>query len=168
MVPAEHQSRRCRRARSRRSSCAEGAKAAGAIGELEARLETDPKDHQARLDLAMALFAAGEREEAIDQLLDHFPPRPQMERGGGPQAARQLFEAIGPTDPLPWRPQAPVLDPVLMSCRSRYFEPRFDSCRGAAVFPLSGALLLPRGRLPLNIFEPRYLAMIDDALATTA
>jgi Lon protease-like protein len=32
------------------------------------------------------------------------------------------------------------------------------------VFPLSGALLLPRGQLPLNIFEPRYLAMIDEAL----
>lgn len=32
------------------------------------------------------------------------------------------------------------------------------------VFPLSGALLLPRGRLPLNIFEPRYLAMTEDAL----
>jgi uncharacterized protein len=31
------------------------------------------------------------------------------------------------------------------------------------VFPLPGALLLPRGQLPLNIFEPRYLAMIDDA-----
>lgn len=34
------------------------------------------------------------------------------------------------------------------------------------LFPLSGALLLPRGRLPLNIFEPRYLAMFDDALKT--
>jgi uncharacterized protein len=32
------------------------------------------------------------------------------------------------------------------------------------VFPLPGALLLPRGQMPLNIFEPRYLAMIDDAL----
>jgi Lon protease-like protein len=32
------------------------------------------------------------------------------------------------------------------------------------VFPLTGALLLPGGKLPLNIFEPRYLAMIDDAL----
>ncbi|MEA2976626.1 MAG: uncharacterized protein QOF19_2146 [Alphaproteobacteria bacterium] len=32
------------------------------------------------------------------------------------------------------------------------------------VFPLPGALLLPRGQLPLNIFEPRYLAMIDDSL----
>jgi Lon protease-like protein len=34
-----------------------------------------------------------------------------------------------------------------------------------AVFPLGGALLLPRGRLPLNIFEPRYLAMTEDSLA---
>lgn len=32
------------------------------------------------------------------------------------------------------------------------------------VFPLPGALLLPRGQLPLNIFEPRYIAMVDDAL----
>lgn len=34
------------------------------------------------------------------------------------------------------------------------------------VFPLPGALLLPRGRLPLHIFEPRYLAMIEDCLKT--
>ena len=32
------------------------------------------------------------------------------------------------------------------------------------IFPLPGALLLPRGQMPLNIFEPRYVAMIDDAL----
>lgn len=32
------------------------------------------------------------------------------------------------------------------------------------LFPLSDALLLPRGQMPLNIFEPRYVAMIDDAL----
>ena len=32
------------------------------------------------------------------------------------------------------------------------------------VFPLPGALLLPRGQMPLNIFEPRYMAMIDDAM----
>ena len=32
------------------------------------------------------------------------------------------------------------------------------------IFPLPGALLLPRGQMPLNIFEPRYLAMIDDAM----
>ncbi|WP_397542241.1 LON peptidase substrate-binding domain-containing protein [Roseovarius salis] len=34
------------------------------------------------------------------------------------------------------------------------------------VFPLPGALLLPRSRLPLHLFEPRYLAMLDDALKT--
>ncbi|MEL6503339.1 MAG: LON peptidase substrate-binding domain-containing protein [Pseudomonadota bacterium] len=34
------------------------------------------------------------------------------------------------------------------------------------VFPLSGALLLPAGNMPLNIFEPRYLAMIEDALSS--
>ena len=33
------------------------------------------------------------------------------------------------------------------------------------IFPLTGVRLLPRGRLPLNIFEPRYLAMTRDALA---
>jgi uncharacterized protein len=36
------------------------------------------------------------------------------------------------------------------------------------LFPLPGALLLPRARLPLHIFEPRYLAMLEDALKTPA
>lgn len=35
-----------------------------------------------------------------------------------------------------------------------------------SVFPLPGALLLPRARLPLHLFEPRYLAMLDDVLKT--
>ncbi len=35
------------------------------------------------------------------------------------------------------------------------------------VFPLTGALLLPRGQLPLNVFEPRYLSLVDAALAGT-
>ena len=34
------------------------------------------------------------------------------------------------------------------------------------LFPLPGALLLPNSRLPLNIFEPRYIRMVEDALAT--
>lgn len=37
-----------------------------------------------------------------------------------------------------------------------------------AIFPLGGALLLPRARLPLHIFEPRYLQMVEDALKTDA
>jgi len=44
---------------------------------------------------------------------------------------------------------------------------RFDLPQVIPVFPLAGALLLPRGRLPLIIFEPRYLAMVDQALRTT-
>lgn len=39
-----------------------------------------------------------------------------------------------------------------------------DLPKSAPVFPLSGALLLPGGRLPLNIFEPRYLQMVDAAI----
>jgi hypothetical protein len=42
-----------------------------------------------------------------------------------------------------------------------------DLPKTVAVFPLTGALLLPRGALPLNVFEPRYLAMVDDALEST-
>ncbi len=46
------------------------------------------------------------------------------------------------------------------------FHPRVEDLPGEfAVFPLPGALLLPRARLPLNIFEPRYLAMTEDSLA---
>ena len=46
---------------------------------------------------------------------------------------------------------------------SHYKTPA-DLPASVPVFPLPGALLLPRGHMPLNIFEPRYLAMIDDAL----
>lgn len=42
-----------------------------------------------------------------------------------------------------------------------------DLPRTLPIFPLPGALLLPRARLPLHIFEPRYLSMLDDTLKTT-
>ncbi len=46
------------------------------------------------------------------------------------------------------------------------FDPSFEDLpKVLPIFPLGGALLLPGGRLPLNIFEPRYLAMFDDAMA---
>lgn len=47
----------------------------------------------------------------------------------------------------------------------RHYHSAEEVPRTLPVFPLSGALLLPRGHLPLNIFEPRYLAMVDSALA---
>lgn len=43
---------------------------------------------------------------------------------------------------------------------------RIDLPDTVPIFPLPGALLLPRARLPLHLFEPRYLAMFDDALKT--
>ncbi|MGE0210076.1 MAG: LON peptidase substrate-binding domain-containing protein [Parvibaculaceae bacterium] len=51
-----------------------------------------------------------------------------------------------------------------MSPLDRYQKPE-DLPRRVAVFPLPGALLLPRTELPLNIFEPRYLQMVGDALS---
>lgn len=51
-----------------------------------------------------------------------------------------------------------------MGFLDRYRTPA-DLPHALKVFPLAGALLLPRSELPLNIFEPRYLAMIGDALA---
>ncbi len=51
-----------------------------------------------------------------------------------------------------------------MSQHDRYRVPS-DLPARLPVFPLRGAILLPRATLPLNIFEPRYLKMIDDSLA---
>ena len=100
-IPAEHANHAdVVAARSGLELAQEGSKAAGALGELQARLEKDPKDHQARLDLASALFASGEREQAIDQLLDLV----RRDREWNEQAARKqlvkFFEAIGLGDPL--------------------------------------------------------------------
>jgi Lon protease-like protein len=52
-----------------------------------------------------------------------------------------------------------------MGIFDRYRTPA-DLPQKIPVFPLPGALLLPRAELPLNIFEPRYLAMVDHALST--
>ncbi|GAB4196680.1 MAG: thioredoxin [Thalassobaculales bacterium] len=77
-----------------------GAAAARRGPELQARLAANPKDHEARLELASALYAAGDREGAVDQLLESF----RLDRSWNEEAARKelvkLFEAFGPTDPL--------------------------------------------------------------------
>lgn len=51
-----------------------------------------------------------------------------------------------------------------MAPHDRYRQPS-DLPAEIAVFPLRGAILLPRATLPLNVFEPRYLAMVEDAIA---
>jgi Lon protease-like protein len=47
---------------------------------------------------------------------------------------------------------------------NRRYESAADLPDIVPVFPLAGALLLPNGQMPLNVFEPRYLQMVDDAL----
>ncbi len=68
--------------------------------QLRQRLEADPDDHQARYDLALAAYAQGRREEAVDQLLEII----RRDRAWNDQAAKQqllkLFEAFGPQDPV--------------------------------------------------------------------
>lgn len=54
----------------------------------------------------------------------------------------------------------------MIAMAGRPFHPRFEDLpRILPIFPLPGALLLPDGKLPLTIFEPRYLAMVQDSLA---
>jgi Lon protease-like protein len=48
---------------------------------------------------------------------------------------------------------------------NRRYDSAADVAEEVSVFPLAGALLLPSGQLPLNIFEPRYIAMVDAAMA---
>jgi putative thioredoxin len=87
-------------ARSALELAVEGQKAMGSVGQLRARLDLNPDDHEARFELATALFGAGERESAIDELLTLF----RRDRAWDDQAARRqlvkFFEVMGPTDPL--------------------------------------------------------------------
>ena len=77
----------------------QGAKA-GPTDRIEAQLASNPNDHQARFDLAMARYAGGDREAAVDELLEIVA----RDREWNEQAAREqllkLFEAFGPADPL--------------------------------------------------------------------
>ena len=102
--------------------------------------------------------------QAADALLEIIRPRPRLERGRGPAAAAEVLRGLGLRGPgdAGGAPQAVRAAVPLMAA----FHPHGRrSCRPSSpVFPLPGALLLPRGRLPLNIFEPRYLAMVEDAL----
>jgi putative thioredoxin len=87
-------------ARSALDLAVQAQKTMGSAGKLQARLQQNPDDHEARFELATALFGAGERETAIDELLTLF----KRDREWNEQAARKqlvkFFEAMGPTDPL--------------------------------------------------------------------
>jgi putative thioredoxin len=79
---------------------AKQASGAGPVGELTAKVEADPDDHQARFDLAQALYAGGQTQEAVDELLELF----RRDREWNEEAAKQqlftIFEALKPNDPI--------------------------------------------------------------------
>lgn len=76
----------------------EQSKSVGPIAELEQKVAADPKDYQARFDLAVALNAKGKREEAVDQLMDIVRRDRKWNDDGARKQLVQFFEAWGPTD----------------------------------------------------------------------
>jgi putative thioredoxin len=74
--------------------------AAGDVAELQRKVEADPKDHQARYDLALALYAKGDKEGAIDALLEIIMRKRDWNEGAARLQLLKLIEAMGPTDPL--------------------------------------------------------------------
>jgi putative thioredoxin len=77
---------------------AEQAKSVGPVGELEQKVAANPLDHQARFDLAVALNAAGKREEAADHLVNIVKRDRKWNEDGARKQLVQFFEAWGPTD----------------------------------------------------------------------
>jgi putative thioredoxin len=78
---------------------AEQAASLGDVGELMRRVEADPRDHQARFDLAVALNARNKREEAVDALLEIVRRDRTWNEDGARKQLVQFFEAWGPMDP---------------------------------------------------------------------
>ena len=77
----------------------QAATAASGLETAKAKIEADPLDHQARFDYALALDGAGDREGAIDQLLDIVRRDRKWNEDGARKHLVTLFEAMGPTDP---------------------------------------------------------------------
>jgi putative thioredoxin len=77
---------------------AEQTKDLGPVADLEARVAADPKDYQARFDLALALNANGNREGAIEQLIEIVKRDRKWNDDGARKQLVQLFDAWGPTD----------------------------------------------------------------------
>ncbi len=76
------------------------AESLGDTAELERRVAADPGDHQARFDLAVALNAAGRREEAVERLVEIVRRDRAWNEDGARKQLLQFFEAWGPMDPV--------------------------------------------------------------------
>ena len=77
---------------------AEQASSVGPVGELEQKVQQNPLDHQARFDLAVALNAAGQRQQAVDHLIAIVRRDRKWNDDGARKQLVQFFEAWGPTD----------------------------------------------------------------------
>ena len=73
---------------------------AGPVEELTARVQADPSDHQARFDLATALHASGQVQEAVDQLLEIFRRDREWNDGAAKAQLITIFDSLKPTDPI--------------------------------------------------------------------
>ena len=73
---------------------------AGPVEEFRAALAADPDDHQARFDLAQALYAHGDAAGAIDELLELFRRDRDWNEGAAKAQLLTIFDALKPTDPL--------------------------------------------------------------------
>ena len=73
---------------------------AGPVAELRAKVDADPNDHQSRLDLATALHASGQTEEAVDELLTAFRLDREWNDGAAKAQLFTLFDALPPNDPV--------------------------------------------------------------------
>ncbi len=78
----------------------QGASAAGKLGELEAALAADPNNHQARFDRAMALYGAGQQEQAVDDLLEIISRKRDWNEEAARKQLVKFFEALGATNPV--------------------------------------------------------------------
>ncbi len=73
---------------------------AGETGDLKAKLEANPDDHQARFDLAMAELAANDSAAAVDTLLDLFKRDAEWNEGAAKEQLFKIFDALGAKDPI--------------------------------------------------------------------
>ncbi len=73
---------------------------AGPVAELRAAVDADPGDHLARFDLAQALYANGQAEEAVDELLAIFRADREWNDGAAKTQLFTIFEALKPNDPV--------------------------------------------------------------------
>src|ERR1700704_5227080 len=87
-----------------------------------------------------------------------------MERRRGAQAVGRPVRGDGPHRSAHHRGTAQAFGAFVL-LMLRHYHSYSDLPKSLPLFPLTGVVLLPRGHLPLNVFEPRYLEMVDHALA---